>query len=102
MSLIAFILICYGMTQILTVGRVFNPIRPNYYFFKCSMCMGFWSSGIIYLSLYLFASISLFTVPIWLGVFFGACLGSGTSYFIQSLVSDHGFNIINNNANGGD
>jgi len=42
MLLLVFILACYGLTNILTYGKIFDKIRPKEHFFHCSMCVGFW------------------------------------------------------------
>ena len=48
MSLIYFILCAYGLTQILVYAHIFDKIRPDRKFFKCSMCMGFWVGVFLY------------------------------------------------------
>ena len=42
MELFSFILACYGCTMIAVYGKIFDAIRPQYHFFKCPMCMGWW------------------------------------------------------------
>lgn len=83
MELISFILACYGMTMIAVYGKIFDAIRPQYHFFKCPMCMGWWVGAI--------NAICFFDLPYnW---FMAACISSGTSYFISRLVDDDGILI---------
>jgi len=44
LQLIYFLLICFGMTNIVTGSnlRVFKFLRKKSNLFKCSMCFGFW------------------------------------------------------------
>jgi len=83
MMLLSFILACYGMTMIAVYGKIFDAIRPQYHFFKCTMCMGWWVGAI--------NAICFFDLPCnW---FMAACISSGTSYFISRLVNDEGILI---------
>jgi hypothetical protein len=91
MELIIFILICYGLTQVLTIGSIFNSIRPKHEFFHCSMCMGFWVGVLVFLGFWFFGT-GLFA-NIFVGSFLFGCLSSGTSYFLCKLISDDGLNI---------
>jgi hypothetical protein len=90
-----FILICYGLTNILVYGSIFNCIRPKQgllgELFKCPMCMGFHVGYII--ALLLNAS-DLFSISInIIDMFMLACLSSGTSYVLCSLFTDFGINF---------
>jgi len=91
MSLVFFVLCSYGITQILVYSKIFEKIRPNHYFFKCPMCMGFW------------VGVFLFSINGWTELFtykylplnallLGG-LSSGTSYVLCRLFGDQGFNI---------
>lgn len=95
MSLLIFILICYGMTMILVYGSIFNNIRPKEGFFgklfKCPMCTGFWVGVFINILLYILNK-DLFN-SIILGSFLSGCISSGTSYLISRLVDDDGITI---------
>lgn len=83
MTLLTFILACYGATMIAVYGKIFDAIRPQYHFFKCPMCMGWWVGAIM--------SICFFNLPFnW---FVGACISSGMSYFISRLVDDDGITL---------
>ena len=91
MDLLLFILMSYGLTQILTVGSIFKSIRPKHEFFHCSMCMGFWVGILVFLGFW-FSGIILFP-NIFVGSFLFGVLSSGTSYFICKLIGDDGINI---------
>lgn len=95
LQLIYFILVSYGLTQILCYGSILNPIRPTKgklgELFKCPMCMGFWVGMFLcgispYTELFSFGQ--TFINFILLG-----CLSSGTSYILNMGVSDDGFNF---------
>ena len=95
LELIYFILIAYGLTQILCYASILNPIRPIKgklgELFKCPMCMGFWVGMFLcgvspYTELFSFEQ--SFINFILLG-----CLSSGTSYILNMGFSDDGFNI---------
>jgi len=98
MFLLYFILICYGLTQILCYGKIFDGIRPTKEFFfglgllfHCSMCMGFHVGAFVYL----FSTFSkLFIINFSIvDMFFMACLSSGTSYLLDKLVDDEGLRV---------
>jgi hypothetical protein len=88
MDLIRFVLIAYGLTQILVYSRILGPIRPKYYFFHCPMCIGFWV-GAILMALNPFTTLFTFEVSLVNGFLLG-CLSSGTSYALCMLISDGG------------
>jgi hypothetical protein len=90
-----FILTCYGLTNILVYGSIFDSIRPKEgllgKLFKCPMCMGFHVGYII--ALLLNAS-DLFSISInIIDMFMLACLSSGTSYVLCTLFTDFGINF---------
>ena len=95
MDLVYFILIAYGLTQILVYGSIFDPIRPTAgklgELFQCSMCLGFWVGIFLYgLSFYT----ELFTFELNLvNPFLLGCLSSGTSYILSQLFDDEGIKI---------
>lgn len=86
MSLIYFILACYGTTQLLVYGTIFDKIRPKEDFFgklfKCPMCVGFWA-GIL----------NWFLFDIECGFISAGCISSATSYVLCMLFNDFGLNI---------
>ena len=86
MTLIEFILICWGMTQILAIGRVFNWVRPDYYLFKCPMCVGFWVGILV-------SGVSNYPELTVIDVFFYGCISSGTSYAFIKAFGKHGVNL---------
>ena len=95
MQLICFILVAYGLTQILVYGSIFDSIRPTKgklgELFQCSMCLGFWVGIFLYgLSFYT----ELFTFELnGANPFLLGCLSSGTSYILSQLFGDEGIKI---------
>jgi len=98
MSLIYFILICYGLTQIICYGKIFDEIRPSKesfwglgLLFHCSMCMGFHVGYTVYL-FSLFSELFTFRFSL-IDMFFMSCVSSGTSYILDKLFDDDGIRI---------
>lgn len=93
MNLLLFILFCYGMTQIIIYGHIFEGVRKkiNWYMLECSMCAGFWVGAFVY-TLFFLSKINLFP-NFFVGLFLFACLSSGTSYFLCSIINDDGFKV---------
>ena len=95
MFLITYILACYGLTQILIYGTIFDCIRPKQglwgELFKCPMCMGFHVGWLLAI---LFSASNLFDIQTnIIDIFILACLSSGTSYVFCSLFTDFGINF---------
>ena len=95
MWLLYFILVCFGLTNILVYGSIFNCIRPKQglwgELFKCPMCVGFHVGYVVGLLMNLS---SLFnTTTNIVDTFLLACLSSGTSYVLCSLFTDFGINF---------
>ena len=89
--MIWFILACYGLTQVLVYGSIFNSIRPKHHFFHCPMCMGFWTGVFI---LFISSWSELFTYEVNLvNLLIMGWLSAGTSYFLDMIVDDDGFKI---------
>ena len=89
-----FILACYGLTQILVYGSIFNKIRPEHHFFHCPMCMGFWAGVIVCL---ISPSTELFTFEINVtNLLLCGWLSSGTSYALCMIIGDEGINVKRN------
>ena len=95
MELLTFILVAYGLTQILVYGSILNSIRPTKGklgdLFHCPMCMGFWVGFFLcVISPFtpLFTFEPNFVTPILLG-----CLSSGTSYVLCQVFDDEGIKI---------
>jgi hypothetical protein len=94
-SLIYFILCSYGLTQLLIYGHIFDKIRPDKRFFKCSMCMGFWVGVFLY-SINGYTDLFSFEYN-WINPLLLGCLSSGTSYILDMVVGDKGIRYENNN-----
>lgn len=95
LNLIYFILICHGLTQILVHGKIFDKIRPKHFFFKCSMCVGFWSGVFVYVFSFFTELINFelsFINPILLG-----CISSGVCYILDKIIDDDGLRITGGN-----
>lgn len=96
LELLLFIFVCYGMTQILVYGSIFERVRPKYKFFHCSMCVGFWV-GILVYGLFSFVEKESISECLhgwfWIKAFLAGCLSSGTSYALCSMFGDDGINI---------
>lgn len=95
MFLITYILACYGLTQILVYGTIFDSIRPKQglwgELFKCPMCLGFHVGWLLAI---LFSASNLFNIQTnIIDIFILACISSGTSYVFCSLFTDFGINF---------
>jgi hypothetical protein len=77
------------MTNILAFGRIFEPVRPQWHFFHCPMCIGFWV-GVLLLLLNSFTELFTFDVSLMNALLLGS-LSAGTSYALCMLISDGGF-----------
>jgi len=95
MSLIYFILCSYGLTQLLIYGHIFDKIRPDKKFFKCSMCMGFWVGVFLY-SINGYTDLFSFEYN-WINPLLLGCLSSGTSYILDMVIGDKGIRYESNN-----
>ena len=95
MQLIWFILACYGLTQILVYGSIFNKIRPTKgtvgVLFRCPMCLGFWV-GIIVCLISPFTELFMFEVNL-ANLLLCGWLSSGTSYILCKVFDDDGIKI---------
>ena len=95
LDLIYFILIGYGLTQILCYGKIFDSIRPTNgklgQLFQCSMCMGFWS-GVFLCVISPYTELFSFERSLVNFILLG-CLCSGTTYLLDKGVGDDGLNI---------
>ena len=91
MNLLYFILIAYGLTQILVYGKVFERIRPKHHFFHCPMCIGFWS-GLFLFGINRYTELFNFDYNIANALCL-SCLSSGTSYVLCTLFGDKGINV---------
>jgi hypothetical protein len=87
---ILFLAACYGLTLILTRGRIFRAVRPRAHFFHCAQCTGFWV-GAVMIWIFWLAHVSFRPDVVW--TFVCACASSGTSYVLGSLVRDGGVSL---------
>jgi hypothetical protein len=98
MQFIIFILLAYGITNIIVFGSIFKEFRdffeknnPNFFgmLFTCPLCLSTWvgfflSSVFIYFNLYTpMSSYGLDFLP--LIIFFDGCLTSGCVWLIHTL-----------------
>lgn len=100
MNLILFVLVCYGVSNIIIFGSIFNSFRaywnktsPNFFgkLFTCMICLptyvGFFISiGAHLTGLYQFspfASIGL-NIPL-IAIFLDGCLASGSVWILHTL-----------------
>lgn len=95
MNLLTFILIAYGLTQILCYGKILDNIRPKKgkwgELFSCSMCTGFWV-GVFLSGLDPFTGLFSLSKGLFDSILLGF-LSSGTSYILDKIVSDEGIQI---------
>jgi hypothetical protein len=87
MSLLIFILTCFGLTHILVKGRIFE-IPRDWLIVKsqiaegiltCHQCCGFWAGIAVYFCMFGFQRN--------LDFFFYGCISSGTTVILYGLVS---------------
>ena len=91
MELIYFMLSCFGITQIITKGTIFNKLRKYDKFWGCPMCIGFWVGSLLYL-LNSYTSLFSYEYSI-LNFILLSSLSSGTSYVLGILFDDFGLKI---------
>jgi len=98
MELLYFILVAFGMTQLLVYASIFNKIRPSKEWlggfgdlFHCPMCMGFWV-GVFLCGINGFTELFTFEHTA-VNYFILGCLSSGTSYVLSVIVGDCGIKI---------
>jgi hypothetical protein len=95
MQLIYFVLVAYGLTQMLVHGSIFDLIRPTKGklgdLFRCSMCLGFWV-GILVYGLSFYTELFIFELNV-VNPFLLGWLSSGTSYILSQLFDDEGIKI---------
>jgi len=96
MNLLTFVLISWGMTQILVYGKIFDKVRPTEGWFgellSCPMCTGFWV-GVVLWGLSFFSALISFDYSPVTGFMLG-CLSSATSYALCSVFTDYGISLI--------
>ena len=98
MSLLYFVLICFGFTQILVYGSVLDSIRPKEgklgELFHCPMCIGFWV-GVFLWAISPYTELFNFEYTV-VNAFLLGCLSSGSSYIMTMLICDNGLQIATN------
>ena len=104
LTLLLFILFCYGASNIVVFGSIFKGLRvlalkysPSFFgkLLTCMMCLPFWwgaffsiiampiSGTILQLS---DVDLYYFSIPSkYLGIFLDACIASGTTWFIHTV-----------------
>jgi len=91
MELLYFILCAWGLTQILVYGKILDPIRPAHYFFKCTMCMGFWAGFVLFL---LNGATTMFSFDYTLAnAFVLSCISSASSHALSMVFGDYGISV---------
>ena len=98
MSLLWFVLTCYGLTQILVYGSIFDGLRSKKGFFgnlvKCPMCTGYWVGLLVFL---ISPWTELFTFEYnVINMLICGWLSSGTSYVLCTVFGDEGINVKGN------
>ena len=95
MDLVYFVLIAYGMTQIIVTGSIFDKIRPAKESFRgygqlfhCALCMGFWV-GVFLWSINGLTELFNFEYNLINPLLLGS-LSSGTSYLLYTIMGDYG------------
>ena len=91
MNLLYFVLSAYGLTQILTYARIFDRVRPSYYFFHCPMCIGFYVGWFLW-AINEYTELFTFDYSITTA-FLLACVSSGTSYILSMVFGDEGISF---------
>ena len=103
MALLYFVLIAYGLTQILVYSDmpILKKLRPTKEalhgygkVFHCPMCMGF-HVGWFLLLLSPWTALFNYELTI-LNMFLFGCLSSGTSYILNTVFSDSGIQFSQN------
>ena len=75
----------------LVYGKIFEPIRPKHYFFKCTMCMGFWVGFVLFL---LNDTTTLFNFDYTSGnALVLSCISSASSYALSMVFGDYGISV---------
>jgi hypothetical protein len=102
MGLLYFVLVAYGLTQILVYGSIFNKIRPSRQWlhgfgklFHCPMCMGFWV-GVFLWGINRYTELFTFDYNLANSLILGS-LSSGTCYLLGVLINDFGLKITHKN-----
>jgi len=95
--LFCFLLSSFGVTNILTGGKIFQwlrdllePIPVVGYLFKCPMCLGFWvGSGWFMVGLQ-----PAMNAPYWVEVVAAGMIASGTSWIARVILHHFGEDLL--------
>jgi ABC-type multidrug transport system permease subunit len=88
-SIVVFILICYGITAILTQSYLFEWYRNLFknewakYLTRCTQCTGFWCGMCVS---FVFSIHCVNELNVLISVFLHGVISSGICYIIQSLL----------------
>jgi hypothetical protein len=100
MGLLIFILLNYGMSNIIVYGSIFNGFRefwksvsPNFFgkLFSCMMCTPFWTGSLLSITFQLMGyndlspSTSYGVNNLFLSIFFDGVLASGTTWLLHTF-----------------
>jgi len=83
MELLNWIFVCFGITTIITLSKLFEPLRQRIKEYSaffgemviCNLCMSFWVG----------LAISFFYYSPTGNIFFDACLASGSCWFLYCI-----------------
>jgi hypothetical protein len=83
MSLLSWVFVCFGITTIITLSKLFEPLRQrvkersNFFgeMIVCNLCMSFWVGFIVSLCYYSPTN----------NMFFDACLASGSCWLLYCI-----------------
>lgn len=105
-KLIIFILVAYGIANIMIFGSIFegfrnfmgvNKEKPKFFgkLFSCFMCLSFWIGAVLSLIMYSpilsnnlvydFSFLTLIIPKIYIATFFDACLASAGVWLIHTI-----------------
>jgi len=100
MELLVFILLNYGVSNIIVYGSIFNGFRefwksvsPNFFgkLFSCMMCTPFWTGVLLSVTFHLIGCDKLSPLTcqgvnnLFLSVFFDGILASGTTWLLHTF-----------------
>lgn len=101
LNLLLFILMSYGITNILLYGKIFDDYRNEWkkrlegskliHLLQCNMCLSFHVGWVLYV-VFLYSGIMLFPNIVF-GMFLFGCLSSAANHFIFSIYDDNGIKI---------
>lgn len=87
-DILLFAVVCYAITFLLTKSHLLSFARPDYYFFQCSFCMGFWVGVFVYLTN--LTGVQLYDTWIVSAIFCHGLFGAASSYALCTFIGDYG------------